>query len=112
MRIGAIDDADEGPSGRGFSAIGLPVRIAVGSLIVALIAIAARMPSAPAPVPMLNRTSEVPAIVGTAPCASPSPASTPSASSPAASTRRPACARTCSGAAASPPSRRPCCGSP
>ena len=67
MRIGAIDDADEGPSGRGFSAIGLPVRIAVGSLIVALIAIAARMPSAPAPVPMLNRTGEVPAIVGTAP---------------------------------------------
>lgn len=67
MRIGAIDDADEGPSGRGFSAIGLPVRIAVGSLIVALIAIAARMPSAPAPIPMLNRTGEVPAIVGTAP---------------------------------------------
>ncbi len=67
MRIGAIDDADEERAERGFSAIGLPLRVAAAALIVALIGLAARMPTAPAPVPVLNRTSEVPAIVGTAP---------------------------------------------
>lgn len=67
MRIGAIDDADQEPAGRGLSAIGLPLRAVAAALVVALIAIAVRMPPSPAPAPVLNRTSEVPAIVGTAP---------------------------------------------
>ena len=67
MRIGAIDDASEEPSGRGFTAIGLPVRVAAAALVVALIAVAVRLPPSPAPTPMLARTGEVPAIVGTAP---------------------------------------------
>ncbi|MCJ2015043.1 hypothetical protein [Methylobacterium sp. J-076] len=67
MHSQAIDDDGEGGTGRGFAAIGLPVRFAAAAATVAGLALLARVPPSPELAPTLQRAAGAPAVVGPAP---------------------------------------------
>ncbi len=67
MRIAAIDDREEERAGRGLFGISLPLRVAAAVIVVGGLAFVVRRPPSIAAVPVLHKTADIPAIVGTAP---------------------------------------------
>lgn len=65
-RLGFADRDDE-PAGRGFSAIGLPVRLLAASAVIAGLTMMVRRPSPPSPAVPLQATPQGPVLLDTAP---------------------------------------------